>query len=68
MKMNLTHKQPFGIFVYVGNYGTYELPLELCKTEGILNAGDRRTKLGKLVVQWGKARDEIERVKHELNR
>jgi hypothetical protein len=65
--MSLISNQPYEIFVYVGNYGTYELPPELCKIEGILNAGDRRTKLGKLVVQWGEARDEIERFKHESN-
>jgi hypothetical protein len=66
--MSLTTNQKSSVMVYVGNYGTYELPPELCKMEGILNAGDRRTKLGKLVVQWERARDEIERAKHELNR
>lgn len=66
--MSPTSKQPFEIFVYVGNYGTYELPPELCKIEGLAeSAGDRRTKLGKLVKQWGQERDLIEKAKYESN-
>jgi hypothetical protein len=68
-RMSLTHKQEAGIMVYVGNYGTYQLPPELSKIEGVAKAAaDGRTKLHKLVKQWGEGRDMIEKAKHELNK
>ena len=66
--MSLTSKQEAGVHVYVGNYGTYELPPELYKTDDILKSpSDGRTKLGKLIKQWGQARDLFEKELHEAN-
>lgn len=67
--MSLTHKQKIGIMVYVGNYGTYPLPPGLIQMDGMPKAAaDGRTKMHKLVKQWGEGRDMIEKAKHELNK
>lgn len=70
--MSLTHKQKVGILVYVGNYGTYEIPPELYESLNPIKEGrsifDRRTKHGKLVNQWGKEQDIIRRSEYAANK